>query len=205
MRPVLILSLILGCACAAGAADKPEAPRFAVLRLEDTLLAFTLYTSGLEKLKQDVAVEQARLKELEDHLMDLDAKMRAVRKDSDSYAKLSEELEAGKVKDRMLVERGNDGFSRRRAALLKEAYGRLHEELRAYCQDNGIKLVSLAPKPELQSQTWQEVDRELLAQSVLYFDPALDITDAFITYLNERWSAAGSSAGQAPATAPAHH
>jgi Skp family chaperone for outer membrane proteins len=203
MRPFIALILLLGCAAVAAAGDaKPEAPRIAVLRLEDTLLGFKMYTGGMEKLKKEVAEGQAKIKELEDHLQDLESKLQVIKRDSEQWVKLNEDFELTKLKEKMMVDRGNEDIAHRRAALVKEAYATLRAHLQAFCQERGVKLVHLAPKPELSAQDNKELNQELFAQSVLYFDASLDITDAFIPYLNERW-AAEPPKDQAPAAAPA--
>ncbi len=66
---------------------------------------------------------------------------------------------------------------------MKGCYAAIRASLQAYCPANGIKLVHLAPNPDPEGADNQELNQALMMQSVLYFDPVLDITDAFIPFL----------------------
>jgi Skp family chaperone for outer membrane proteins len=203
---VFVLSMILtmGAAFAAGAEAKPEAPRIAVLRLEDTLTAFKQYTTGMEKLKKEVAEGQAQIKALEDRLQELDSRIQVIKPENPEFAKLTEEFEVTKLKEQIMVKRGNEDIDKRRAGLVKDSYASLRANLTTFCQEKGIKLVHLAPNPDLQAPTNKELNQQLFAQSVLYFDATLDITDAFIPYLNEHWNPdAKSTPAPAPGPTPA--
>ncbi len=187
---MLAMALSLCCATVARAVEsKPEAPRIAVLRLEDTLMAFKLYTGGMDKLKQVVAEGQVEIKKMEEHLADLESKLQVMKEDSKAFADLKMDFELTRQREKMMVERGNLDIARQRAALVKDSYATLRGNLQVFCQERGIKLVHLAPNPEINANSNMDINQQLFAQSVLYFDPSLDITDAFIQYLNERWIA----------------
>lgn len=206
---ILSLTMLLALAITAGAADaKPEAPRIAVLRLEEAMLAFKGYNGGMEALKKDVAEGQAQIKKMEEKLQELDSKLQVLQQDSPAFAKTQEEFETLNLRRKMTVERGNQDIARRRAKLLKDGYAGLRVHLKSFCQERGIKLVHLAPNPELQGTDNKELNLQLFTQGVLYYDTTLDITEAFVPYLNERWSAGdGDLAPKAepavPAPAPA--
>lgn len=195
LMPAFIPAMLLGLCCAAGAQGveaKPEAPRIAVLRLEDTLMAFKLYTGGMDKLKQDVAEGQKDIKKMEEHLQELESRLQVMNEGNKAFADLKMDFELTRQREKMVVERGNMDLARQRAALVKEAYSTLRGNLQVFCQERGIKLVHLAPNPEINANSNLDINQQLFAQSVLYFDPTLDITDAFIQYLNERWLAESS-------------
>jgi Skp family chaperone for outer membrane proteins len=198
--PALCLLSALCCPRAA-AADVPaqaEAPRIAVLRLQDTLLGFKMYADGLAKLKQEHAERQAKLNALEERMKDLDGKMQVLDKDGDAFASAQLELKSLDLEDKMSADRGTRVLADESATLLKESFATMRGILRSFCQDHGIKLVHLAPNSDIQSADYREVDQALLTQTVLYFDPALDITDAFIPYLNQRWADQLAKASVAP-------
>ncbi|MBA3709116.1 MAG: OmpH family outer membrane protein [Planctomycetes bacterium] len=206
MRLFALLSvLVCSAVMAAGADPAPkgaEAPRIAVLRLEDTLTGFKQYTAGMDRLKKEVAEGQAAIKALEDRLQVLDGQIQVIKPDSPEFLKATEEFEVTKLKEQMMVKRGNEDIDKRRAVLVKEAYTSLRAQLSAFCQERGIKLVHLAPNPELQALTNKELNQQLFAQSVLYYDASLDITDAFIPYLNEHWTPDAKAPAPAPAPNP---
>jgi Skp family chaperone for outer membrane proteins len=192
---LIVLSVSLSLSAQNAAEAKPEAPRIAVLRLEDALTAYKKYTTAMDQLKKDVAESKAQINALDERLKQLDSQLQVMKPDSENYVKQVEEFEVTKLKEKLLVERGNSDIDKRRAVLVKESYASLRTALQAFCQERGIKIVHLAPNPELQAANNKDLNQQLFAQSVLYFDPSLDITEAFIPYLNERWSAEGASKG----------
>ncbi len=185
----------------ADAAAQDEAPRIAVLRLQDTLLGFKMYADGLAKLKQEHAERQAKLQAVEERMRELDGKLQVLNKDSDAYATAALEFKSLEVEDHMDADRGTQVLAGKRAALAKESFATMRGILRSFCQDHGVKLVHLAPNADIQGADYHEIDQALMSQTVLYFDPGLDITDAFIPYLNEHW-AAQAAKGDAAAPAP---
>ncbi len=184
-----------------------------MLRLQDTLLGFKMYADGMAKLKQEHAERKAKIESIEERMRDLDGKLQVLNKDSDAYATAALELKSLEVEDKMSAERGTQVLAGKRAALAKESFATMRGILRSFCQDHGIKLVHLAPNADIQGADYHEIDQALMSQTVLYFDPALDITDAFVPYLNEHWAAQASKSDAAapkgpdatPPAAPAGH
>jgi Skp family chaperone for outer membrane proteins len=209
LLPMLII-LAAACAPAAWAEANAEPPHIAVLRLEDVLVNFKMYVSGKEELQQDKAKFQAKLDEYEAKLKDLDDKLHLLNPTSDSWFQLHMDFETTKVEEKEVAERGNQSLPARHAELIKACYATIHSTLQSFCQDHGIKLVHLAPNPVLQGSDSHDINEQLFTQSVLYFDSSLDITDAFIPYLNDHWAASKAASppsspgpGAAPAPSPA--
>ncbi len=201
-----LVALFLGALLAASPAHGADAgsprgdgPRVAVLRLADVLLGFKMYTDGIAGLKKERDDGQTMIDALQERMKSLDSTLQVLNRDSDLYASDQLEFEQLKVKVKMIAEHGTQLLSNRRANLVRSCYASVRTCLQAYCQANGIKLVHLAPNPDLEGADNQELNQALMMQSVLYYDPALDITDAFIPFLNERWNA---DLAKAHATAP---
>jgi Skp family chaperone for outer membrane proteins len=203
----LFLGALLAASPAYGAdAGSPagDGPRVAVLRLADVLLGFKMYTDGIAGLKKDRDDGQTKIDALQERMKSLDGSMQVLNRDSDLYASDQLEFEQLKVKVKMIAEHGTQLLSNRRANLVRSCFASVRTSLQAYCQANGIKLVHLAPNPDLEGADNQELNQALMMQSVLYYDPALDITDAFIPFLNERWNADLAKAhASAPSSPPA--
>ncbi len=70
----------------------------------------------------------------------------------------------------------------------------------ASARTSGIKLVHLAPNADIQGADYHEIDQAPMARTVLYFDPALDITDAFV--LSTSMSNWAAQAAKSDAAAP---
>ncbi len=206
MRRLLPTLLIAAIALLAGplahAADaKAAAPKIAVVRLEDVLRQSKVYLAGMEGWKKQQAEAQATITAIDEQLKRLDGQLQVVNKDSDNFAKFSEELEILKLKKKVSYDRARVELEKRQVALVKESYKQLRTALAAFCQERGIMLVHLAPDPDLGAPTFNEVQLELGLKSVLYFDPSLDVTDSFIQYLNAADKPADKPA-DAPADAP---
>jgi Skp family chaperone for outer membrane proteins len=187
LRPVVLFAALFAVlvitAPVASAADS-EAPRIAVLRLYDVMVGFTRYTAGKDKIKSDMAGGQAKIHAMEERMDQLKTTTDSLKPESDAYAKAELEFEQTKIAVKQMVDRGNADIQAKHMALIKDCYARLHACLADYCKEKGIKLVHLAPNPDIDAQNPAELSNELFMQDVLYFDPSYDITEAFIPYLN---------------------
>lgn len=197
----LLLLLVL-CACTAGSfAGEAGAPStsgmdHAVLRLDEAIRNSKMYLARLDQLKKDKAEAEAQLKQMEEQLQNLNGRLEVTSPASDKYAQAQEEREVLKVKSELLAKRVRVLLDRRHGALLKETYEVLRGHLAAFAKERKIKLVMLAPNPELPNAGSNDLLMQLGMQTALYFDASLDITEAFIAYSN------GRSAAEAP-TVPA--
>lgn len=195
----LLLSLLALCTLAgtgwAAEAKPTAAVRIAVLRLDETIRNSKFYLTRLEQLKKDQAEAQAALKKMEEQLQAYDNQLQVLSQGSDKFVQIQEELETTKVKRELLVKRTKGGLDRRHGVLLKETFDQLRGHLKEYCKEQGIMLVTLAPNPELVAPNSTDVQMQLGLQTSLYFDPSLDITEAFIAFANGR-SASDAATGK---------
>ncbi len=179
----LIVATLLFAGMTAGqAAD--AAPKIAVLRLEEVLRQAKSYALGMEGWKKQQAEAQALIAGIDEQLKQLDGQLQVIKPENENFAKFQEQFELLKLKKKIGYERARGELERRQVALVKEAYRQVHTTLQRFCQERGIMLVHLAPDPELGAPTFNEVQLELGLKSVLFYDPSLDITDAFIQFLN---------------------
>jgi Skp family chaperone for outer membrane proteins len=156
------------------------------LRLAEVLNTSKTYNAGTDKLKNDDAAVRAEMKKLEEALQKLDNQLQVLQPSNENFAKVQEELETTKLKRKIYGERMGSEMQRRHVALVKETYREVRTALTAFCKERGVMLVLLAPNPELSASSLQEIQLEMGLQSVLYFDPANDITEAFVPYFNDR-------------------
>ncbi len=166
MRHVMTIVLLAVFAAAAPCADA-DAPHIAVLRLGDVLVSFKMYQAGKEVLQKEKAQFQASLDKVEAQLKDDDEKMHLLNQESEAYADLKLDLETTEVKHKSITEHGNETLGLHHAQLIKACYGNIHAALASYCQDHGIKLVHLAPNPELMGTDIRDVNDQMFMQSVL--------------------------------------
>jgi Skp family chaperone for outer membrane proteins len=195
----LLLLLVL-CACTTGlvageAGPTPTTgPDYAVLRLDEAIRASKLYLGRLETLKREKTEAEEQLKQMETQLKTLGEKLDVLSPASDKFAQAQEEREVLKTRHELLVKRTRALLERRHGAVLKETYEVLRGHLASFAKERRIRLITLAPNPELPNGGSNEVLMQLGMQTALYYDPAIDITDAFVAFAN------GRHAAEAPAT-----
>jgi Skp family chaperone for outer membrane proteins len=214
LLPVILLAALVMAPFAAAADDQGDAPRIAVLRLNDAMVGFKFYVAGMQKIKVEVAAGEGKLHAMEQRIDQLQTMMQSLNPENEAYAKSELECEQTKAAFKVLLNRGQAEINAKHMAVIKDSFTRLHAVLADYCKEKGIKLVHLAPNPDLDGQNGTdqnlaEVTNELFMQDVLYFDPSYDITNSFVAYLNAHVPAdaapdvAGASATAATASAPA--
>lgn len=193
---------LLSVPLAAADAGRP-APKIGVLRLAEVLNGAKLYRDGTDQLKRDDAEFRAELKKMDERLQQLDGQLQVLTPASDKYASIQEEFETLKLKRKLSAERASADIQRKHVALVKRTHRALRAALRAFCEERGVMLVLLAPNPELTAPTLQDVQLEMGLQSVLYYEPSNDITEAFLPFFNARGEAPAAPAAGAAGAAGA--
>ncbi len=197
LTTVALLALTTGSALfAAAAPDAKPAPKIAVIRLEEVLRASKLYAAGMEKWKKEQAEATAALKSIDEQLQKLDGQLQVLKPDNANYAGIQEEFEVLKLKKDITYKKIRAELERRQVGLVKAVFANAKTKLAQFCKERAIMIVHLAPDLELNAPGFSDVQLELGLKSVLYYDPAMDITEAFVPYLN----AAEATATAAPAT-----
>jgi Skp family chaperone for outer membrane proteins len=195
--PAFLIAAFLTFAGMSAGQAADAAPKIAVLRLEEVLRKSKSYADGMEGWKKQQAEAQALIAGIDEQLKQLEGQLQVIKSDNENYAKFQEQFEVLKLKKKISYERARGELERHQVALVKEAYRQVHASLQSFAQERGIMLVHLAPDPDLGAPTFNEVQLELGLKSVLFYDPSLDITDAFIQFLN----AGGGKSGE-PAAKP---
>jgi hypothetical protein len=126
---------------------------------------------------------------MEEQIQKLTSSLEATSPASEKYAQAQEEREVLKVKYDLLVKRSRATLDRRHGALLKETYEVLRQHLASFAKERHIRLVALAPNPELPNGGSNEIFMQLGMQTALYYDKSIDITEAFIAFSNGRYAA----------------
>jgi Skp family chaperone for outer membrane proteins len=207
MRAALLLlalaALALGVAPARADEAKPQGPKIAVLHLDEVIRGSKLYITRIEALKKEKGDYEAQVKLMDEQLQQLDNSLTGLSQSNERFAKISEEFEMLKIKRKMTMERLRSDIDHRNAALIKSCFETIHDLLAKYCKENGILLVHLVPNAEIQPSNTAEIQLQLGMESLLYADPALDITKPFIEYVNSRYTAEAPASGTPAAPFPA--
>jgi Skp family chaperone for outer membrane proteins len=207
MRVALLLLTILTLASqivgrAAAEEQKPAAPlpKVAVLHLDEVIRAAKIYTTRIDVLKKEKTDAESQIKLMDEQLQQLDNSLQALSPSNERFAKLSEDFETLKVRRKMSMERARTDLDHRHAALLKSCFETLRDLLAKFSKENGIMMVHLVPNSDLQTTNTSEIQLQMGLQSLLYYDPSLDVTAPFIAYVNSHFVASAPS-GDAPAPA----
>lgn len=205
----LLLLLVL-CACTVGTfagdagAPSTSGPDYAVLRLDEALRTSKVYLARIDQLKKDKGEVDTHLKKMDDKLQEISRSLEVLSPTSDKFAQAQEEREVLKVKSELLAKRSRAILDRRHGALLKETYDILRAQLADFAKERRIRLITLAPNPDIPTGGSNEMLMQLGMQTALYYDPSLDITDAFIAFANGRYAAQAAPGPVPPApSAPA--
>lgn len=183
MRIILLLCLAIGAGLAVAAEPKAVPSKIAVLRLKDAIVNYKPYLVRLEGMKKDQGEAEANLKTMTDQVRQYENQLGVLSQANERYAKIVEELEVLKVRRKQFADRIQADLTRRSGVLVKESFDALRGLLKEFCQERGIMLVCMAPNPELVPGS-SELELQVALQSTLYFDPALDLTDAFLAFAN---------------------
>jgi Skp family chaperone for outer membrane proteins len=175
----------------------------AVLRLDEAIRNSKTYLARVEMLKKEKAEAEGILKQMEEQMQALDGKLQAFNPSSDKFAQAQEEMEVLKVKRELLAKRTRSTLDRRHGAALKEAFDVLRKHLAAFAKERSLRMVTLAPNPDMPPLSSNDMQMQLGLQTALYYDPSLDITEAFIAFANSRFANDGAAHSSAPAPTPA--
>jgi len=202
----LILSIFVLCAMSLNAMSlsaqsaETKGPDIAVLRLDEVIRNSKLYLARIDQLKKDKAEAEGQLKLMEEQLHALENKLQVLSPTSDKFAQAQEDMEVIKVKRELLAKRVRSLLDRRHGAVLKETFDIMRGHLSVFAKERSIRLVTLAPNPELPALSSNDMQMQLGLQVSLYFDASLDITEAFIVFANSRY--AGEAPGLSPVPGP---
>jgi Skp family chaperone for outer membrane proteins len=182
-------------------AAETKSSDYAVLRLDEAIRNSKVYLARVDVLKKEKAEAEGALKQMEESMQALDGKLQAFNPNSEKFAQAQEELEVLKVKRELLAKRTRSALDRRHGAALKETYEALRKHLSAFAKERGIRMVTLAPNPDLPPLSSNDMQIQLGLQTALYFDPSMDITEAFIAFANSRFGSDATT--PSPVSAPA--
>jgi len=204
MRSLFLAVFLCAASLVPMTAGDADAPKIAVLRLQDLLSTCKAYRDQKEKIKKLDAEAQATAKGMDDQMTRLESSLQLARGNRDKFNDLQEQYETAKLRKTMFEKRTAGDLDRQHGTLIKAVFTGMRQNLAVYCKEKGIMLVLLAPDPDLMGGQASQVQVQLGFQTALYWDPSTDITDAFLAYLNQKMPAEalkldGSDAAPAPA------
>jgi len=194
----LLIALI--CCCVSGlAAGEGPSGSIAVVNLEAVLNNAKLFTARLERVKKEGAEAERQLDDMDKQEKAIKAQLDLMSKSKPEFAQLQEKLEISRLQRKLFTERTRTSLERSQAEAVAASYEDIRGQLKVFAGEHGLKLVLQLPPGKLPTASMQELLMQLGQQSVLYADPALDVTEAFLAYVNARFAA---DAGAAPVAVP---
>jgi Skp family chaperone for outer membrane proteins len=198
MRFIALPLLLLAC-LASVRAGEATFPKLAVLRLDEVIRSSKLCNAALDSNRKLKAEAEAKLEEMDKQIKSGETSLQALKEGSDKANEVQEGLQVVKLKQKQYFDRMRAEIDRRTLAGLRESFTAIRGHLKDFCVERGILIVAQQPQPDIVQNNLQEAQLHLGIQSVLYADASLDITDAFLTYSNARFTAEAAKAGGPPA------
>ncbi len=198
MRYAVLAILLSFCGLIGAETAPPAGPTgpIAVLNLEVVLNNAKLFTSRMEAIKKDGAEAEQQLKRFDSDEKKLKGQYDVLRENSPERAQVEDQLDLMRMQRKKFYERTRQGLEKQQAEVLAKSYEEVRGILTAFADERGLKLVLLAPSSRIATNSVQEVLLQLGQQSVLHHDATLDITEAFLAYLNGRFAAQGAPAAE---------
>lgn len=187
--PVAVLSVLM-CLVAL------TSPSWAADNVKIGLVRFTALVNGYKRMQveQDAGIkkrDQLRQEQAakQDELDKLTAKLQQNTPDSDAYKKTEEELRQKKADLETWARVKSEELMNEETRIIREIYQDVEAAVVDYGRQNHYTLILKEDDLELAKASIAEVKIKVALRKVLYADPSIDITDAVIKLLNERYEA----------------
>lgn len=200
-RTAIVIALL-----AAAVGLLPAADKVGVLYIERTFEGSEMVQRVQQGLKSKAEGVGAQVDGINDELKKLQAELESTPQSSPAFLQAKEQFEVLKLRRKLYLERSQEALHGLEVQRLKASYLKIREVLAEFAAAEGYDLVLMAPLPEVRAQGVQQLNLELATHSVLYHSEAMDITEAFTSYLNSKVTSledeAADGEGEAEANAP---
>jgi len=186
---MLLLALVAASAGALPAAEEESegatAPRVGVLYLERVFDESRLVEMRSDELRQAGGAVKAQVDQLNQEIDRKQSELSTYHSSTEKHQALKDEIELLALRRKLYVERHKERLDVMELNLLRQSYLDIRLLLNEYCDKQGIAMVFLAPSGNLQASRPEQLQLRLATQNILYHRAGLDITDAFLAYLDE--------------------
>ncbi|NQU76292.1 MAG: OmpH family outer membrane protein [Planctomycetes bacterium] len=165
----------------------PAAMRAAVCNVSEL---FQQYQQAKD-LSADLTTQQQAVAEGADQRTGVIETMRKdleeLKEGSDAYETKSDELAKLILERDLWANTEKAKLMRRYRNLTEQTYTTIIEGIKQVAEQSGYQLVLSRDEIDIASKTEQELFAKMAQRKVLYSDPAIDITQAVVSYLNEQY------------------
>lgn len=145
--------------------------------------------SKFEKLRQDMAAEAKRRKEAIDRKRDV---LLTRKPESKDFAELEQEISRMQIEFTVWVEYQEKTLKNKHREWFLRIYTNIRETVAEVSVGSSVDLV-LTYKP-LEKEATESIEQQILLQNIIYFDDRIDLTQAVLNRLNEKYEKAGGAA-----------
>jgi Skp family chaperone for outer membrane proteins len=160
------------------------------------VVRFTSLVNGYTRMQaeQDAGLkkrDQLRLEQTgrTDEINRLNAKLQQHTPDSEAYKKTEDELRQKKADLETWTRVKTDELMSDETRIIREIYEDVDAASAEYGKKNGFALILKEDDLDLVKAGLAELKVKVALRKILYFDPSLDITDAIVKVLNDRYQA----------------
>ncbi|MFW5750041.1 MAG: OmpH family outer membrane protein [Planctomycetota bacterium] len=180
--PVLICCTLFASAAQLGASEH----RIATLDIARVLNACDLVEQRRAKaeLKQDIQAYNNTMRRFESEIERLQSNLELYDQGSDKYQELMAALKVKNLELKLFTQRNQEQLDQRETDIFRESFEEIRAVLADYAQENDFQLVMLLSPRKAVSRSMRDFSAEIATHVVLYGDPAIDITEPFIAYVN---------------------
>ena len=185
MIRVLMLLVILITSAGAVASAAEGGPSVGVLYLEQAIEKSHMHQRKLVEVAKRLRQARQQIELKQGELNALRSRLDLTPGNDPAAFDIKEQIELKSLETKMFIERKQGEINAIRTAHLRDSFEHLRTKLAAFCEQEGISMVFRAPEPEMRSKRLEDSYAELASHSLLYHNASLDITEAFIAFMNE--------------------
>jgi Skp family chaperone for outer membrane proteins len=188
---------------APAAAVRPVAAVIGTIDMDSVLKTYEKYKSQMEAMKVDMLARQKDLMKIQEEGKQLGEMMGKFQPSSPDYKRLEKQFAQLKAQFQVANEQASSEFAQREADMLAGIYNEVQVMTGAVAKRHGMSFVVRVSREPVNGSEPNSV-MSALARSVVFSDPATDVTNEVVSYLNMRYRQAnGAAAPKSAAAAPA--
>lgn len=182
--------------------QQPGAGRTGVLNIKDVFTKYNKAKDFEAKLEEETKTEKASIERMDKEIKDLLEEIQILAPDSELRKEKTEKLVQldGLLKYR--VEQWNQRTQQRLNENTALIYNEIRDECDSFGQQNGYDLILKTEAPRLEVKSKESANQRVNRRGVLYYSKTLDISDAVVKSLNDKYARERASGGGQPPKGP---
>jgi len=200
MKKILAVAAAVPALALLWAMARPSKPAVvACVELVRVFESLDQYKAGKNRIMEMMKEELAKSSVIQQEAQALQAELDNYKPDTPGFhetgRKITEKMSSLMVREQFLKAKEANEFE----MLVRDTYLAVKASLGGFCKTNGIDIVLVddASAP-FSSEDRRPIFEQISGRRIVWFDPALDVTDDLIKSMNQAYAAGG---GQAPAPA----